>query len=159
MTALQWKKYLASAALITMTFTSAGIAMASPGERQDMQEVHGKVQKIMDDHRKATEGTMKQLLVKEAELKGQMGSVNPDSAKIESLSKDIGELKGKLLVDRVKMNQDFAKEGLPTQKGMHMQGWGDDCGDRGDRSDHRDSRNGGMHYDKKDRPHRMDHMN
>ena len=66
------------------------------------------------------------LITKRAELDAQMSSVSPDKGKIESLSREIGELEGKMRSDRADLRAQLDKEGLPMGGyGMGtVTGWG-----------------------------------
>ncbi len=55
------------------------------------------------------------LRAKRAELDAQLASPDPDKGKIESLSRDIGELRGKLMAARVDLRAKLAKEGIPAE--------------------------------------------
>lgn len=55
------------------------------------------------------------LRAKRAELDAQLASPDPDKDKIESLSRDIGELRGKLMAARVDLRARLAKEGIPAE--------------------------------------------
>lgn len=108
----QWKKYLVATVLV-LGISGVGAAVAAPAPADvNPEEMRAKAEKIHEDHRAATDTTRQQLMVKEAELKGQMQSVNPDTGRIEALSKEIGELRGRLAVAKIKMKQQLEKEGL-----------------------------------------------
>lgn len=55
------------------------------------------------------------LRAKRAELDAQLASPDPDKGKIESLSRDIGELRGKLMAARVDLRARLAREGIPAE--------------------------------------------
>lgn len=130
MNASQWKKYLAAATL-AVCIGGAGAALAAPSDMQGGPdpEVRAKAEKIYRDHRAATDATRQQLMVKEAELKGQMQSVNPDTSRIEALSREIGELRGRLMAAKVQMRQQMEKEGIPAYHHRGPGKWrgGEDC--------------------------------
>ena len=94
---------------------SAGMGNGSPcGYNQNLTpEQQTKMQKMHTEFLTATESTRQQLIMKRAELKAQMSSTNPDTAKIESISKDLGVLEGKMRAECVKFNKLKEAEGLP----------------------------------------------
>ncbi len=59
------------------------------------------------------EGTRQALANKRAELDQQLASPNPDRGRIESLSREIGELRGKILSSRADVRSQLAARGLP----------------------------------------------
>lgn len=73
-----------------------------------------KARKIFTDNYAGMESTRQALAAKRAELSDQLNSTAPDRAKIESLSREIGELRGKLLSARAEVRANLAKEGLPV---------------------------------------------
>lgn len=58
------------------------------------------------------EGTLQSLSAKRNELDALLASPNPDSAKIESLSREIGELRGKVLAARAQIRSQLIQNGL-----------------------------------------------
>lgn len=72
------------------------------------------VQKILEQNWNATSNTRQELSGKYKELDSQLRSENPDLSRIESLSREIGELRGKLLESRVKVRSELTKLGLPS---------------------------------------------
>lgn len=73
-----------------------------------------KARKIFTDNYAGMESTRQALAAKRAELAAQLDSPAPDRAKIESLSREIGELRGKMLSARAEVRANLAREGLPT---------------------------------------------
>lgn len=73
-----------------------------------------KARKIFTDNYAGMESTRQALAAKRAELAAQLDSPAPDRAKIESLSREIGELRGKMLSARAEVRSSLAKEGLPA---------------------------------------------
>ena len=55
------------------------------------------------------------LIVKKAELKAQMLSPNPDAAKVETLYREIGDLRGKMAVARLNLRAELEKQGIPAR--------------------------------------------
>lgn len=72
-----------------------------------------KAQKIFNDSFADMESTREALAAKRAELDQQLASPNPDRGRIESLSREIGELRGKMLSSRVDVRNRLASQGLP----------------------------------------------
>lgn len=66
----------------------------------------------------------KQLTVKRAELGAELSSMNPDTAKIESLSREIGELRGKLLSARAELRSKLQGQELPDYGPMDNYDYG-----------------------------------
>lgn len=58
------------------------------------------------------EETIAALQAKRNELDAILSSPNPDGARIESLSREIGELRGKVLAARTKIRSQLAQKGL-----------------------------------------------
>ncbi|MDE6734914.1 MAG: periplasmic heavy metal sensor [Desulfovibrio sp.] len=87
-------------------------AQAYPGMSAEQQT---KAKKIHDETVAATSETREKLRAKRAELDAQLASPEPDKDKIESLSREIGELRGKLMAARVDLRAKLAKEGIPTE--------------------------------------------
>lgn len=119
------KKILMAA--ICFSVIGAGASFAAPGQGYETHEGYrpalteeqkDKAKALFDEHRKATDADRQKLIIKEAELKAQIHSVTPDAAKIESISKEIGEIRGRMLAARVKLDTQLEKEGLPL-KGPH----------------------------------------
>lgn len=87
-------------------------AQAYPGLTTDQQ---AKAKKIHDETVAGTSETREKLRAKRAELDAQLASPEPDKDKIESLSREIGELRGKLMAARVDLRAKLAKEGIPAE--------------------------------------------
>lgn len=56
------------------------------------------------------------LIVKKAELKAQMISPQPDTAKVIVLSREIGELRGKMKAARITLRVELEKQGIPASR-------------------------------------------
>ena len=111
---------MALALMATAFIGFAGVANAGMGHNsacvsnQNLTpEQQAKMEKMHTEFLAATETTRQQLIMKNAELKAQMTSSNPDTAKIESISKDLGALEGKMRADWVKFKKLLGAEGLP----------------------------------------------
>lgn len=127
---------LALAAVLVLGF--AGLAQArghggwdgGPGYNAPLsQEQENKARQIFSSHYEKTEAIRQALITKRAELQAQMVSNSPDKAKIESLSREIGELRGKMLTARTELRAQLDKEGLPMGGyGMGHGGYGMDHG-------------------------------
>lgn len=72
------------------------------------------LKKIWSENLAVRKSLRKALAVKRAELNEIMKSENPDKAKIESISREIGELRGKMLVEGAETHAKLAKAGLPV---------------------------------------------
>ena len=113
-------RILALAVMATALIGFSGVANAGMGHNSPCvanqnltPEQQQKMQKIHTEFLTATEATRQQLIMKNAELKAQMTSSNPDAAKIESISKDIGALEGKIRAECAKVSKQLGAEGLP----------------------------------------------
>lgn len=119
-------RMLALAVMATAIIGFSGVANAAMDHTQCMQnqnltpEQQAKMQKMHTEFLTATDATRQQLITKRAELKAQMTSPNPDTAKIEAISKELGVLEGKMRAECVKFNAQLTKEGLPACTGMGM---------------------------------------
>ena len=133
---------LALAVLVTTAFAGSGAALAWGGMHHGggyhgggyhrgggpyqggngpyggmTQEQQVAAQKMHAEFYAATDGLRQQIMSKEAELQAQMYSASPDSKKIEGLSREIGELQGKLMVERNKYTSRMSSEGIPAGMG------------------------------------------
>ncbi|MGD9607938.1 MAG: periplasmic heavy metal sensor [Desulfovibrionaceae bacterium] len=81
----------------------AGFAQLSP-------EKQAAYQKLAEAYYNKTAQTRAAVGVKRAELNAVAVAQNPDTAKIESLSKEIGDLTGKLIAERTQFRIQVAKE-------------------------------------------------
>jgi zinc resistance-associated protein len=136
---------IALAALATLALT-ASLALARPGGGpgsgpgaggcpgygqggmvQLTPEKQAVFQKLHDAFAAKTAQLRATLGVKMAELNALAVAPTPDQAKIEALAKEIGELKGKLLVERTQFRIQVDKEVGPGVMG----GWGGHRGMRG----------------------------
>ena len=70
---------------------------------------------ISEKHRNAIKPVKQQMITKRAELEALMLEDNPDPAKIENLSREVGGLRGKMLSEHVKFNSELKKQGLPVK--------------------------------------------
>ena len=86
-------------------------AYAYPGLSPEQQAT---AQKLHSESLAGTNALRDALRAKRAELDAQLASPEPDKGKIESLSRDIGELRGKLMAARVDLRAKLAKEGIPA---------------------------------------------
>lgn len=78
--------------------------------------------KIIGESKKATEGVRQALTAKKAELDTLMRGEAPDAAKIESVSREIGELRGQLLAARAETSAKLRQAGLPADFGKNFGG-------------------------------------
>lgn len=87
-------------------------AYAYPGLSAEQQAT---AQKLHAESLADTNTLRDALRAKRAELDAQLASPDPDKGKIESLSRDIGELRGKLMAARVDLRAKLAREGIPAE--------------------------------------------
>lgn len=127
---------IALASLLTLALT-ASLALARPGVgpgngpagincpgygynmSQLSPEKQAAFQKLHDDFAAKTEQLRANLGVKRAELYALAVSSNPDQAKIDALTKEIGDMQGQLLAARVQFRTQVNKE-----IGPNVMGWG-----------------------------------
>lgn len=119
------KRNLAVAALVFgLTLCGANLAFcAQPGNAQNWQgwnngvqltpEQMAEAQRILQQNYAGLEVTRQALAAKRAELDALLNSPAPDTGRIEELSREIGELRGKMLAARVNARNQLASEGLP----------------------------------------------
>lgn len=101
-----------------MAFSGTADAKRGSGNRMEQQltpEQQAKYKQIMDESRAATADLRKDLEAKRTELQEILKSDSPDKSRIETLSAEIGVLRGKMLVARVDTNARLKQEGLPTR--------------------------------------------
>lgn len=79
----------------------------SPAQREEAN-------KIFQDNYNQADALRQALNAKRSELDSVMNSQNPDMAKIESLSREIGELRGKLLANKIQVREQLKEKGLPS---------------------------------------------
>lgn len=120
------KTGLAMVALATVLLT-ASLAMARPGGpagpgngpgngpcgaayAQLSPEKQAALQKLQEAHYAKTAQMRADLGVKRAELNALAVTGNPDTAKVQALSKDLGDLIGKLAAERTLFRAQVAKE-------------------------------------------------
>ena len=93
-----------------------GGAMGRPGPAMQQQlspEQLEQAKRIFQESYKDMEATRQALAAKRAELDSLLYSPNPDKAKIETLSREIGELRGKMLAARVETREKLQQNDLP----------------------------------------------
>ncbi len=100
-----------------------GFAMAAPANAPNGYPGYGPgltpeqaemARQIFNDNYAKMDATRKALTAKRAELDAELASQNPDTARIESLSREIGELRGRMLSGRVNVRSQLESQGLPT---------------------------------------------
>lgn len=74
-----------------------------------------KARQIINESLPAMQATRKSMDEKRAQLGEIMHSQSPDKAAIERLSREIGELRGQEMVERIELRQKFAEAGLPEK--------------------------------------------
>lgn len=95
-----------------MGMTGVGMAGLPP-------EQQAAVQKIYSDNYAATAQFRQQLLVKQSELNAQIYGGAADEKKIQTLTKEIGDINSKLYEAQVNLRKQLAREGVPAS-GMGM---------------------------------------
>lgn len=113
--------FIAAALLLGGAVVASAAETANSGMRYQMQpygqqltpEQMSKAQKIYNDSYAEMEEARQALAGKRAELDQQLASPNPDRGRIEALSRDIGELRGKMLASRLDVRNKLAEQGLP----------------------------------------------
>lgn len=76
------------------------------------QEQYAKAREIFNNNYAATEETRRALTAKRAELDSLLANPNADKGRIESLSREIGELRGKMLSARSDLRTQLQQNGL-----------------------------------------------
>lgn len=87
-------------------------AMDNGYGNQLSQEQINAAREIINRNFANMDSTRQTLNAKRAELDSLLASPNPDSARIEELSRDIGQLRGKMLAARAGVRSELAKKGL-----------------------------------------------
>lgn len=149
--------FLALAMLATGVIGFSGVAEARGGRHNGYgpgynynnltPEQQEKARKLHDEHYNSVAPIRQQMIVKQAELDALLINEKPDAKKVESLSRDLGELRGKMMNQRLALRDRLEKEGLPGygmgyHNGGRRGGW--HHGDRGDRGEGRGYGHGGM---------------
>lgn len=119
------KKVFLNPAIFSLTlalcfsFLTCDLASAKKGdygsEIQLTAEQKEKAKAIFSKNREAISDTRQLLKEKKEQFKQLMESSNPDRAQAQTLSGEIGDLQGKLLLNRFDLRQQLVKEGLPPQ--------------------------------------------
>lgn len=94
-------------------------------------EKQAAVQKLYSEHNLATEPLRQQLFAKQSELNVLYYSGSTDTAKVQTLSREIGELNGKLYSAQVNLRKQLAKEGVPASGMGHGMGMNHGMGGMG----------------------------
>lgn len=76
-------------------------------------EQRQQAEKIFTDNFASMDDTRQLLAQKRQQLDEILASDNPDPDQIETLSREIGDLRGKMLAARVKVRSQLAEQGLP----------------------------------------------
>lgn len=109
---------------LVLTLGLCGTSLAANGDEGDYnqlpygpqltKEQMDKAQKIFNDNYASMNTTRKALTAKRAQLDAELASQTPDRAKIENLSREIGDLRGKMLSARVAVRAQLEEAGLPA---------------------------------------------
>lgn len=86
-------------------------------------EKQAAVQKLYTDYSLATEPVRQQLFAKQSELNTLYYSGTTDTAKVQALAREIGDLNTKLYSAQANLRKQLAAEGVPAS-GMGMGGMG-----------------------------------
>lgn len=126
-------KKISLSALVFALFLGAAMTCQAAGPYgygpQLSPEQLQSAQKIFNDHYAGMDATRQALTAKRAELDAQLASPEPDSGRIEQLSREIGELRGKMLSARASVRSQLAKNGLPPDYfGPGNNSWNDNGG-------------------------------
>jgi Spy/CpxP family protein refolding chaperone len=139
-------------ALAVVPALSAPATAAEPYHERGMPELSPEklelARKLYEDFHKDTLAARQELYLKRRELDAQMYSAQPDESKIQSLAKEIADLRARLHSARVALKSALLKEGLAfghrgRGRGMGRghggcggYGDGNNCGDGCGRGDH-----------------------
>jgi len=77
-------------------------------------------QKLQAEHYAATAQLKQQLFAKQSELNAQLYGGATDDKKVQTLTKEIGDLNAKLFEAQVTLKRQLTKEGIPAMGGMGM---------------------------------------
>jgi hypothetical protein len=103
------------AAMLGMSGLAAAAGPYSGGggtSPQDFEKKQELVRKLHEEFYAATETTRQELFAKSRELDAQMYGPNPDERKIQSLAKEVSDLRGKLYSAHVTLQSRLIKEGF-----------------------------------------------
>lgn len=123
------KKVIASALLLSFVFMGSAYAAPKPhnaaghggmmaeasamgGASAMTEEQNQKFSSMLEEQRKVMLPLHKKIVEKKAELHLAKVSVKKDPARIVNLSKELGELKGQALVQKITFEEKLEKEGL-----------------------------------------------
>lgn len=111
------RKMLAVALFCALAFGMAATSEAGPArggfQHQLTPEQQAQARQIFNENYASLQNTREELAYKRSLLDQQLASPNPDTATIEKLSREIGELRGKMLAGRVAVRSRLAQQGLP----------------------------------------------
>lgn len=118
------KKFFMIAALACALTLGATICAEAADGRAQRYQIQPYGQALTPDQREqarqiynetfaATERTRQELADRRDRLDRELSSPNPDGGRIEALSREIGELRGKLLAARAEARARLAQQGLP----------------------------------------------
>ena len=120
------KRFIAASIFCVLAIAVSLPVMAHPGDhypnngwmpcwnQQLTPQQMEQVKKIFDDNYVATNDIRQLLRKKRNELDSLLYAPDPDKDRIEALSREIGELRGKILAARIDARAQLAKEGLPA---------------------------------------------
>lgn len=119
-------------ASVTVSAAQGNGYQAQPYGQGLSQEQQRQAQQIYQETLASTNSAREALNAKRSQLDQELASPNPDGARIESLSREIGELRGQLLAARAQARSRLSQQGLPPDclsgcwgdRGMMMtNGW------------------------------------
>lgn len=121
--------FLATMLSFALVNVDAAQAKDRRGDRPEIQLTDSqkeKAREIFAANREATKELRDTIKSKREELKQLMESSNPDRARIEALSTELGTLDGKMRLNRLDLRSQLEKEGLPPE----LAKWKDKKGDK-----------------------------
>ncbi|MBQ4132753.1 MAG: periplasmic heavy metal sensor [Desulfovibrionaceae bacterium] len=127
-------KVIALAAATLIILGAGSNALAQPGKHPEAPAQGGKPTPAFElseeqrikfnaldkHHRSSLEPLRQQLIIKRAELQSLMIGHSPDTGKIISLHRELGELHGKLTAEHIRFRNELEKYDLPRPKAFHQ---------------------------------------
>jgi len=108
---------LALTALLGLTASAMAAGPHGAGMMNLSPEKQELVKKLHEDFRNSTKATRQELISKKHELDAQLYSANPDEKKIQTLTKEISDLRAKLYAARITLKGKLIKEGITLEHG------------------------------------------
>jgi len=109
-----------------------GYMMGGPGMMNGVApENQAAMQKAYDGYAVATDQLNEQLFAKQAELNALYNSGSADSGRVQTLTREIGDLNGKLYAAQANLRKQLAKTGATSPRAASGYGMGYGMGMRG----------------------------